>query len=162
MVTIAMTQSALAHLPTEPAESSAEAEAVFHHLVSRYTTLCLEHRDIPQSIDVEATGRSTQDIVLDAGSHADASQLADWCKSLDGDPVLVERLVDRWLETFERLLVGLPAGTAVVIDLLTGHYVVAPTRLAALDAFEARFGRNGTVAWLHEVGRGIVMRGGLA
>lgn len=157
-----MTHSALAHTPAEIAERSAETDGMFACLAARYENLFLEHHDDLHSVDVEVSGRVPHDFVLDEGPRAEALQLAEWRQHLDRDPAQVERLANCWLTTFERLLAGLPSGTAVVINLLTGRFVVASSRLAALDAFEARFGRHTTVAWLHEVGRGIVMRGGLA
>jgi hypothetical protein len=56
---------------------------------------------------------------------------------------------------------GLQTGTVVVIDLLTGEHVLASSRLGGLGAFEKTFGVNETVGWLHEIGGGIVVGGGI-
>lgn len=87
-----------------------------------------------------------------------ASQLL---KRLRCDLELVQWLSEQWLHRHSEPIGSLDVGTAVVIDLMTGKYVIASTRMDALDAFEARFGIGQTVGWLHQVGGGIKLGGGL-
>jgi hypothetical protein len=54
-----------------------------------------------------------------------------------------------------------PKGTVFAIDLVTGGYEKATTRIDGILAFEKRFGRGVTVGWLHEVGGRIYLGGGL-
>lgn len=54
-----------------------------------------------------------------------------------------------------------PKGTVFAIDLASGSFVAAPSSIAAIDAFQERFGHGRTLGWLHEVGRRVVIGGGL-
>ena len=67
-----------------------------------------------------------------------------------------------WLASLHPHLTGLTKGQVVVIDLVSGRFVVASSRLAGVDAFEAEFGIDTTVGWLHQIGGGVVLGGGIA
>ena len=81
---------------------------------------------------------------------------------LRNDAKTVEGAADAWLRAFDLWLTSLPTGKVVVVDLLTGDFVTAWSRIEALDAFEKEFGSGRTVGWLHEIGGGAVLGGGLA
>lgn len=81
---------------------------------------------------------------------------------LRGDNSIVDRATDSWLIIHKARLDTLPKGMVVAINLLTGDFVPASTRVAAIDAFETKFGTNKTIGRLHEVGGGIVLGGGIA
>jgi len=65
-----------------------------------------------------------------------------------------------WVEKFEPELSKLPVGTVVAINCVTGEYVTGKGLSEASDAFESRFGK--TVGWIHEVGGGFFVGGGIA
>jgi hypothetical protein len=67
---------------------------------------------------------------------------------------------DRWLRHLEPELAGLAETTVVVINVETGEYVTAATRLGGLDRFEARFGKS-TPGFMHEIGRPVFIGGGV-
>ena len=64
-----------------------------------------------------------------------------------------------WVEEFEPELVKLPKGTVVAINCVTGEYVTGTGLSEASDAFEKRFGK--TVGWIHEIGGGFFVGGGI-
>jgi hypothetical protein len=64
-----------------------------------------------------------------------------------------------WVEKLGPELSALPKGTVVAINCATGEYVLGKTRLEAADAFEKRFGK--TLGWVHEVGGGVFLGGGI-
>ena len=82
-------------------------------------------------------------------------------KQLRHDDAFVERVANYWLEEHRAEISRLAKGGVVVIDLISGRLITATSRLAGLHAFEAEFGRNQTIGWLHEVGCEIVIGGGL-
>ena len=65
-----------------------------------------------------------------------------------------------WLAKLAPELDHLPKGTVVVINCATGEYITAESRLAGLDKFQDRFGN--VAGWLHEIGGGIFIGGGIA
>ena len=67
-----------------------------------------------------------------------------------------------WLKKLEKDLAKLPAGTAVVTNIVNGEFVTASTRLAAMDLFDQKFGTNTTFGFVHELGRPILVGGGMA
>jgi hypothetical protein len=60
-----------------------------------------------------------------------------------------EQWVKHYGEEFQRL----PKGTIVAINCRTGEYVLASTRLQAIDEFERRFGKE--PGYVHEIGGGV-------
>ena len=64
-----------------------------------------------------------------------------------------------WVEEFEPELAKLPKGTVVAINCVTGEYVTGKGLSEASDAFEKRFGK--TVGWIHEIGGGFFVGGGI-
>lgn len=55
----------------------------------------------------------------------------------------------RFYKNIERHLKGeVPSGTFIVVNCLNGKYVHAPTRLAAVDEFRARFGN--AIGWVRK------------
>ncbi len=81
-------------------------------------------------------------------------------EQLRADPSLLETAAGHWLSVLAPEIAGLPRASVIVIDLIEGGYVVAADRLAALDAFEARFGA-GRPGWLHQIGGNIVVGGSI-
>jgi hypothetical protein len=67
---------------------------------------------------------------------------------------------DRWLARLEPELSQLTETTVVVINIETGEYVIAATRLGGLDRFEERFGKS-TPGFMHEIGRPVFIGGGV-
>jgi hypothetical protein len=79
------------------------------------------------------------------------------------DPETLESTVREgkaWLEKLEPELEMLPKGTVVVINCATGEYITAESRLAGLNKFQDRFGD--VSGYLHEIGGGLFIGGGLA
>ena len=68
---------------------------------------------------------------------------------------------DYWLTKLAAEFSALPQGTAVVINIVNGEYVTAPTRLAAMEKFDQRFGANTTFGFVHEIGRPVYVGGGV-
>ena len=66
-----------------------------------------------------------------------------------------------WLKKLEPELAKLPIGTAVVINIVNGEYVTAPTRLGAMDLFDQKFGTDTTFGFVHEIGRPVYVGGGV-
>jgi hypothetical protein len=66
---------------------------------------------------------------------------------------------EAWVEKLEPELEALPKGTIVAINCATGEYVLGQTHLEVADAFERRFGR--TVGWVHQIGGGVFVGGGI-
>jgi len=64
-----------------------------------------------------------------------------------------------WVQEFESEFSKLPKGTVVAINCVTGEYVTGTGLSEASDAFEKRFGK--TVGWIHEVGGGFFVGGGI-
>jgi hypothetical protein len=81
---------------------------------------------------------------------------------LRSDPDYVTKRAQAVLADLQSAIAGLAPGTVVVVDLVTGAFVTAPSRIEGLDAFEQRFGDGQTMGWLHQVGGGVVLGGGLA
>jgi hypothetical protein len=67
---------------------------------------------------------------------------------------------DYWLNRLAPELAKLPDGTALMINVVNGEYVTAPTRLEAMDKFDQKFGVNVTFGFLHQIGRPIFIGGG--
>ena len=67
---------------------------------------------------------------------------------------------EAWLEKLKPELDHLPNGTVVVINCATGEYITGETRLDALHKFQRRFGN--VAGWMHEIGGGIFVGGGIA
>jgi hypothetical protein len=65
-----------------------------------------------------------------------------------------------WVEELEPEFSKLPTGTVVAINCVTGEYVTGTGLSEARGAFERRFGK--TVGWIHEVGGGFFVGGGIA
>jgi hypothetical protein len=61
----------------------------------------------------------------------------------------------------QAVFASLGIGTVIVMDLVSGEHLIAPNRLGGLQAFKQRFGNGRTVGWLHEIGGGIVVGGGV-
>ena len=70
------------------------------------------------------------------------------------------RLGRAWLERLQPQLEHLPKGTVVVVNCATGEYVTAESRISGIDKFQDRFGN--VAGWLHEIGGGIFIGGGIA
>ena len=68
---------------------------------------------------------------------------------------------DYWLKKHAAEFAALPAGTAVVINIVNGEYVTATTRLAAMDKFDQKFGTDTTFGFVHEIGRPVFVGGGV-
>jgi hypothetical protein len=64
-----------------------------------------------------------------------------------------------WVDKLRPEFEALPKGTVVAINCATGEYVLGQTRLEAADAFERRFGH--ALGWVHEVGGGVFLGGGI-
>jgi len=64
-----------------------------------------------------------------------------------------------WVEEIEPELAKLPKGTVVAINCETGEYVTGNGISEAGDAFEKRFGK--TAGWMHEIGGGFFVGGGI-
>jgi hypothetical protein len=67
---------------------------------------------------------------------------------------------DLWLKRLEPELAQLAETTVVVINLETGEYITAATRLGGLDRFEERFGKSAP-GFMHEIGRPVFIGGGV-
>lgn len=67
---------------------------------------------------------------------------------------------DDWLQRLEPVLAQLKETTVVAINVESGEYITAPTRLDALDRFEERFGKS-AVGFMHEIGRPVFIGGGI-
>ncbi len=67
---------------------------------------------------------------------------------------------EAWLEKPKPELDHMPNGTVVVINCATGEYITGETRLDALHKFQGRFGN--VAGWMHEIGGGIFVGGGIA
>jgi hypothetical protein len=78
---------------------------------------------------------------------------------LDAVTEFAARTGPAWLEEIEPQLTKLPKGTFIVINCETGEYVVGKRISEACDAFEKRFGK--TVGWMHEIGGGFFVGGGI-
>jgi hypothetical protein len=65
-----------------------------------------------------------------------------------------------WLEQIKPELATLPNGTIVVVNCETGEYVTGKGMSEACSTFESRFGK--TVGWIHEIGGGFFVGGGIA
>jgi hypothetical protein len=65
-----------------------------------------------------------------------------------------------WLQRLEPVLTQLKETTVVAINLESGEYITAPTRLDALDRFEERFGKF-AIGFMHEIGRPVFIGGGI-
>lgn len=65
---------------------------------------------------------------------------------LRDSPAYVEQRARLLLDELQPTLCKLAPGTVVVIDLVTGEFVTAPSRLEGLDAFEQRFEAGQTAA----------------
>lgn len=68
---------------------------------------------------------------------------------------------ERWRRHHADALSKLPEGTTVIIDIVTGEYVTAPTWQAADEAFEQRFGPQERLSFSYTVGRPLFVGGGL-
>jgi hypothetical protein len=67
---------------------------------------------------------------------------------------------EAWLDKLASQLEQLPKGTVVVINCATGEYITSDTRIDALHRFQQRFGN--APGWMHEIGGGIFVGGGIA
>ena len=155
-----MSGNIITHSLTTTAElysTDEESVAVFL-LEARYICCFTSVRNFLSDGDVAIPDVSFD--AMDFGDHTGHNKSAI-LKYLD-DPAKVDALVNCWLRTFKVWLDTLPSGSAIVFDLRTGRFVAAATRLAALDAFGARYGQHEAVGWLHEVGGKFVLGGGLA
>jgi hypothetical protein len=65
-----------------------------------------------------------------------------------------------WIEQLEPELSTFPKGTFIVVNCVTGEYVTGATLSEATEKFEQRFGR--TVGYVHEIGGGFFIGGGIA
>jgi hypothetical protein len=83
-------------------------------------------------------------------------------RKLRDDQSLVSQRASILLDALAPQIAALGPGSVIVIDLVRGDFVTAGSRLAALDAFDAKFGAGSTMGWLHQVGGGIVLGGGVA
>lgn len=66
---------------------------------------------------------------------------------------------EAWLLEHAKLLDGLVTGTVIAIRFPDGDYVTAADGLAAMDAFQKRFGTNAR-GWVHHVRDPIIVGGG--
>ena len=64
-----------------------------------------------------------------------------------------------WLKRLQPELEKLPDGTAVVINIVNGEYVTAPSRLEAMDKFDQEYGQDRTFGFVHQIGRPIYLSG---
>jgi hypothetical protein len=64
-----------------------------------------------------------------------------------------------WVEQLKPQLAELSKGTVVAINCETGEYVTGAGLSEARGAFERRFGK--TVGWMHEIGGGFFVGGGV-
>lgn len=60
---------------------------------------------------------------------------------------------EEWVKHHDEEFKRLPKGTIVAINCRTGEYVLASTRLEAIDEFERRFGKE--IGYVHEIGGGV-------
>ena len=67
---------------------------------------------------------------------------------------------ERWLEEKRAEIDRLAVGTVVVIDVATGEYITAATRIEAMDEYDRRIGPD-RPGFIHQVGRRIFLGGGL-
>jgi hypothetical protein len=68
---------------------------------------------------------------------------------------------DYWLQKLETELAKLPLYTVVVINVANGEFVTAGSRLEAMDKFDQRYGENTTFGFVHEIGRPVLIGGGV-
>ena len=94
-------------------------------------------------------------------SRTDGTRLQIDAQLWASDPAAIGMRAMHFIVEHRPAFSGMPPGTVIVIDLATGDYITAPSRLQALDAFEARIGSGTTIGWLHQIGGGIVVGGGL-
>ena len=66
-----------------------------------------------------------------------------------------------WTQVHAEALGKLPAGTTVIINVITGEYVTGAEWLATREAYEQKFGQGTTISWSFEVDRPIFVGGGL-
>ena len=69
---------------------------------------------------------------------------------------------ERWRQQKRAELEGLSVGTVVMINVISGEYITAPSRIEAMDRFDQRFGRKTTLGYSFEVGRPVFIGGGIA
>lgn len=70
-----------------------------------------------------------------------------------------DRFYEAWLLEHASLLDSLPTGTVVAIRFPEGDYVTATDGLAAMDAFQQRFGTEAK-GWVHHVRAPVIVGGG--
>lgn len=68
---------------------------------------------------------------------------------------------ERWRQQKRAELEGLSVGTVVMFNVISGEYVTAPNRLAAMDLFDQKFGARNTLGFSFEVGRPVFIGGGI-
>jgi ABC-type Fe3+ transport system substrate-binding protein len=66
---------------------------------------------------------------------------------------------EAWLDKLAPQLEQLPKSTVVVINCATGEYATGTTHLDALHQFQQRFGN--VAGWMHEIGGGFFVGGGI-
>ena len=67
----------------------------------------------------------------------------------------------RWADEKAAEFEALPMGTIVMINVVNGEYVTADDRLQAIDKFHQKFGRHTTLSFSFEIGRPVIIGGGL-
>ena len=66
-----------------------------------------------------------------------------------------------WTKVHADAFEKLPAGTTVIINVITGEYVTGADWFATREAYEQRFGTGKTISWSFEKDRPIFVGGDL-
>ena len=66
-----------------------------------------------------------------------------------------------WTKVHADAFAQLPAGTMIIINVITGEYITGSDRCATRDVYDQRFGKGKTISWSFEKDRPIVVGGGL-
>jgi hypothetical protein len=95
------------------------------------------------------------------GMSTDAStELAQLRARMKAQHEIAEKYGDAWVKRLEPELARLPKGTFVVINCRTGEYVTGSNLVETTNEYERRF--DGDVGYLHQIGGGFFVGGGIA
>lgn len=72
-----------------------------------------------------------------------------------------QRQGEYWTKVHADAFAKLPAGTTIIINVITGDYVTGTEWFATREAYEQRFGKGKTISWSFEKDRPIYVGGGL-
>jgi hypothetical protein len=114
---------------------------------------------VPKFVGRKAGGRPNARLRPTSMSTSDSADLTELRARLKAQHETVEQYGDAWVKRLEPELSRLPKLTFVVINCRTGEYVVGSTLADVTDEYERRF--KGDVGYLHQVGGGFFVGGGI-